>query len=180
MFRRTFWFFGRGDNHAPDYFIAFQCGFALQLFALAREPRPETGMDKAGVQRVREDSAQTLRQNPQILGASELEQLAAQMFGGRITHLRSVPVCLRIARWLRENFPELHALRRSAIDHELKQDLQAVNSARDCVAPGVVVNPILMAKRYPGRAEHARSGLPRSEPRAAAQVQCICHWRTVA
>ena len=71
-----------GDNQAPDYFIAFQCGFALRLFAVPLEQRLETGMNKAGVQRVREDLEQTLRQNRQILTAGELEQVAAQMYGG--------------------------------------------------------------------------------------------------
>ena len=130
-------------NQAPDYFIAFQCGFALRLFAVPPELRLETGMNKAGVQRVREDLEQTLSQNQQILAASELEQVAAQMYGGLITHLRSVPVGLRIARWLRESFPELQTLQRSAVDEELKQNQEAARSTRGGLLPEVVVKPTL-------------------------------------
>jgi hypothetical protein len=132
-----------GDNQAPDYFIAFQCGFALRLFAVPLEQRLETGMNKAGVQRVRDDLEQTLRQNRQVLTTGELEQVAAQMYGGLITHLRSVPVGLRIARWLRESFPELHTLQRSAVGQELKQNLEAARSARDGLLPEIVVKPTL-------------------------------------
>jgi hypothetical protein len=130
-------------NQAPDYLIAVQCGFALRLFAVPPDLRLETGMNKAGLQHVREALDQTLRENRQTLAASELEQVAGQMYGGLITHLRSVPVALRIARWLRESFPELHALQRGAVDQELKQNLEAARSARGGLLPEVVVKPTL-------------------------------------
>ena len=130
-------------NQAPDYLIAFQCGFALRLFAVPPERRLEPGMNKAGLQRVREALEQTLRENRHTLAASELEEAATQMYGGLITHLRSVPVGLRIAGWLRESFPELHALQRSAVDQELKQNLEAARSARGGLLPEVVVQPTL-------------------------------------
>ena len=130
-------------NQAPDYFIAFQCGFALRLFAVPPKLRLETGMNTAGLQRVREVLEQTLRQNRQTLAVSELEQVATQMYGGLITHLRSVPVGLRVARWLRESFPELRTLQRSAVDQELKQNLEAARSARGGLLPEAVVEPTL-------------------------------------
>jgi hypothetical protein len=70
-----------------------------------------------------------------------------QMYGGLIAPLRSVPVGLRIARWLRESFPELHAFQRNAVDQELKQNLEAARSARDGLLPGVVVKPTLAINR---------------------------------
>jgi hypothetical protein len=85
-------------NQAPDYLIAFQCGFALRLFAVPPELRLETGINKAGLRRVRETLEQTLRQNHHTLAANDLEQALTQMYGGLIAHLRSVPVGLRIAR----------------------------------------------------------------------------------
>jgi hypothetical protein len=131
-------------NQAPDYLIAVQCGFALRLFAVQPELRVETGMNRVSLQRVRAALKQALRQNRQTLAASELEQLATQMYGGLITHLRSVPVGLRIARWLHENFPELHALQRSAVDQELKQNVEAARSARGGLLPELVVKPTLV------------------------------------
>jgi len=131
------------SNQTPDYLIAMQCGFALRLFAVPPELRLETGMNKVGLQRVRDALEQTLRQNRQTLAASELEQVASQMYGGLITHLRSVPIGLRIARWLCESFPELHALQRSAVDQELAQNLEAARSARGQLLPEVVVKPTL-------------------------------------
>ena len=130
-------------SEAPDYLIAVQCGFALRLFAVPPELRLETGMNKASFQRVRESLKQTLRQNRQTLTASELEQVSAQMYDGLITHLRSVPVGLRIARWLRESFPELHSLQRSVVEQELKQNLEAARSARGGRLPEAVVKPTL-------------------------------------
>jgi hypothetical protein len=134
-------------NQAPDYLIAFQCGFALRLFAVPPELRLETGMNQAGLQSVRQTLEQTLRQNHHTLAANDLEQALTQMYGGLITHLRSVPVGMRIARWLRESFPEVHALQRSAVDQELKQNLEAARSARGGLLPGVVVKPTLAINR---------------------------------
>jgi hypothetical protein len=130
-------------NQAPDYLIAIQCGFALRLFAVPLELRLETGMNHAGLQRGREALEQTLRQNHHTLAVNELEEAVAQMYGGLISHLRSVPVGLRIARWLRESFPELHTLQRSAVDEELKQNLEAARSTRGGLLPEVVVKPTL-------------------------------------
>ncbi len=104
-------------------------------------------MNKAGLQRVRDALEETLRQNRHSLATNELEEAASQMYGGLITHLRSVPVGLRIARWLRESFPEVHALQRSAVDQELKQNLEAARSARGGLLPDVVVKPTLAINR---------------------------------
>jgi hypothetical protein len=130
-------------NQAPDYLIAFQCGFALRLFAVPPELRLETGMNQAGLRRVREALEQTLRQNRHSMAVNELEEAATQMYGGLMTHLRSVPVGLRIGRWLRESFPDLRALQRNAVDQELKQNLEAARSARGGLLPEVVVKPTL-------------------------------------
>ena len=59
-------------NQAPNYLIAFQCGFALRLFAVPPELRLEPGMNQAGLQRVREALEQTLRQNRRTMNRATL------------------------------------------------------------------------------------------------------------
>lgn len=130
-------------NEAPDYLIAFQCGFAVRLFAVPPELRLETAMSRSGLDRVTEALEQALRQNHMTLTAQEIGQTASQLYGGLITHLRSVPIGLRIARWLRESFTEYHPLQRTTVDRELDENREAARSARSNVLPEIVVTPTL-------------------------------------
>ena len=130
-------------NQAPDYFIAFQSGFALRLYALPSERRFVIAMSTLGVQRVVKAMEELLKQNDETLGRQEIEQASAQLYGGLITHLSSVPVGLRVARWLHESFPELHELQRSAVNRELELNQEAIQASRVILLPEAVVKPTM-------------------------------------
>ena len=114
-----------GAGSAPDYLIAYQCGFILRLFA---NP-PSNRWDFAPAARSRE-IVHGLLTGPDgparklQLAPSAVEKLRDQLFDGLMVQLRSIPVGLRIDAWILRDYQELATLQRSAVLRQL-QDNQA-------------------------------------------------------
>ena len=99
-----------------DYLICYQCGFVLRHFAAPPEARGDARSTVAGEAAVHElvrDLA-----GPEAAAQAELTHL---YLGGLITHVRSIPVGLRVAAWLAEHYPVLREQQEEAVLRELAE-----------------------------------------------------------
>ncbi|MBI3782938.1 MAG: hypothetical protein HY270_06010 [Deltaproteobacteria bacterium] len=110
---------------APDYLIAYQCGFILRLFANPLSER----WDFAPAAHSRE-IVHGLLTGPDgparklQLAPPAVEKLRDQLFDGLMVQLRSIPVGLRIDAWILRDHQDLAPLQRTAVLRQL-QDNQA-------------------------------------------------------
>ena len=111
-----------------DYHVAYQCGFVLRLFENPPGKRYEFGDTESGRRAVQEllteqgGIARKLR-----LPKETVKQLADQFFDGLLTQLRSVPIGMRIDRWIRETYPALHGAQEASVDRQQRDNAQALN-----------------------------------------------------
>ena len=114
-------------DESLDYMICFQCGFILRLF----ENPPEQRFDLAGTPDA-ERAVSSMLAGPSGtlekygLQPAQLAQMAATFLGGLMTHLRSVPIGMRIADWIYASYPALHASQRATVLKELAEAQQAL------------------------------------------------------
>jgi len=93
-------------NEDPDYLVAYQCGFVLRKFSVPAEDRVDFASSADGL-----DIVTRLFMNAHgkagRISPEKIRNLAKYVFDGLMVHLLSVPVGLRIARWLRAEYPDL-------------------------------------------------------------------------
>ena len=122
-----------------DYHIAYQCGFVLRLFENPPDERYEFGGTESGRQTVQEllteqgGIAKKLK-----LPKATVKQLADQFFDGLLTQLRSVPIGMRIDRWIRETYPVLHEAQEASVDRQQRENAQALNPQIRQMTPPLV------------------------------------------
>lgn len=102
---------------APDYVIAFQCGFILRLFARPADQR----FDLASTTKGRDIVDKLVQRNPAI-PRNAVSQFRDQLFDGLMRQLRSVPVGLRVDSWIRREYPDLHALQQQGAMQQLQEN----------------------------------------------------------
>jgi hypothetical protein len=103
-----------------DYLICYQCGFVLRLFDNPPHARYEFVPSERGRAAVRSLIADRGgRGASRRRGAPQLEELAATLLAGLIDRLYAVPVGLRVAEWILENYPQLEAGQRLAVAQEV-------------------------------------------------------------
>jgi hypothetical protein len=113
------------DDESVDYLICYQCGFLLRLFDNPPDARYEFVPSEKGrtaVRRLIADQGRTAK--AKRAAASALEETVTTFLHGLLDRLYAVPVGLRVAEWILENFPELEAGQRSAVLREVA-DAQA-------------------------------------------------------
>ena len=110
-----------------DYLTCFQCGFIIRTFQTEPEARFEVGSTYRG----RKDVEQLLRDHGRRPGATAVPKLMRdgirdQIYDGLIRQLRSVPIGLRVDRWLLSEFPSLSDQQRSIALRQLNENLGAL------------------------------------------------------
>lgn len=113
-------FYRPADDESVDYQICYQCGFVLRLFDNPPDARNEyiaSAKGRTAVRRLITDRGG--RGAGSRGGASQLEELASTLLGGLVNRLYSVPVGLRVAEWILENYPELEAGQRISVVQEV-------------------------------------------------------------
>ena len=112
---------------APDYLIAFQCGFILRLFA---NPAPER-FDFTGSSSGRARAREAISASPKVraleLPPATLQQYADQLFDGLMTQLRSVPIGLRIDAWIAADYPDFRNLQETFALRQLQDNQQVLS-----------------------------------------------------
>ena len=107
-------------DESLDYMICFECGFVLRLFENPPDHRFSLGGTTEG-----EHEVLSMLSGPGGaltkfgLQPAQLEQMASTFFSGLMTHLRSIPVGMRIADWILANYPALHSSQRVTVLKEL-------------------------------------------------------------
>jgi hypothetical protein len=131
-------------DESLDYLICFQCAFILRLF----ENPPEQRFDLAGAPDAGRDvfsmlSGPSGTLEKYGLQRAQLEQMAATLLGGLMTHLRSVPIGMRIADWIHASYPALHASQRATVLKELAEAQQALQPSIREMTPDPIFAPTL-------------------------------------
>ena len=129
--------YGPTPGTPPDYAICWQCAFAIRMFECPPEKRFQIAGSPAG-----EKTLMNLLENgigrKLHLSYVQLEPLKQQLFSGLITHLRSVPIGLRVISWLDHNYPALKDLEQSFAEQELKMGIDSLDTRiRDMMPPEV-------------------------------------------
>ena len=118
-------------DESVDYVICWQCGFVLRLFENAPGDRYEfVAADKGRSEVRRLVAGPGSKLVKEGFGAAQLEEMTSIFLDGLMVHLRSVPIGLRIAEWIHENYPELRAGQRATVVRE-------VNEAKGTLQPAV-------------------------------------------
>ena len=109
-----------------DYIIAYESGFILRLY----ENPPEARFEFAGSESGRKAVRRALFEKKQIkrmgLPDTAVRQLADQMFDGLMTQLRSLPIGIRIDRWLWDAHPELREMQKESIMRQQQDNVQTL------------------------------------------------------
>lgn len=109
-----------GEDESVDYVICYQCGFVLRLFDNPPDARYEYIPSEKGQTAVR--SLITDRGGPAAKsrrGAPQLAETASALLAGLVDRLYTVPVGLRVAEWIHEDYGELEAGQRVAVVQEV-------------------------------------------------------------
>jgi hypothetical protein len=117
----------------PDYLICQQAGFILRLFATPPEKRFDFAPSPAG-----HSAVERLVKAHPVAGSlppQALPQLCGMLLDGLLSHLRSVPVGMRVDRWLANDFPELAELQKSSIVRQVQDSAATLAPKHRQVAP---------------------------------------------
>lgn len=129
-------------NETPDFAICWQCAFALRMyeyppdqrFLIGSNPEGERALD--AIMKAPTGYAQKLRLNEE-----QLEVLKQQLLSGLITHLRSVPIGLRVSETLTLDYLELLELENLHVDKELAIGNESLSASVKEMFPAEIYNP---------------------------------------
>ena len=129
-------------TESPDYPIIFQCALAIRLFDCLPDDRKLIGISPLG-----SESVEAILTRPN--GVAEKHQLSDenldgftdQLLHGLITHLRSVPLGLRISEKLSLDYPELIDLESKQVEKELNINKETLTESIREVMPQEVFDP---------------------------------------
>ena len=155
---------------APDYAIIFQCALAIRLFDCPPDDRRLIGISPSG-----SESLEAILTRPN--GIAEKHQLSDanlvsftdQLLHGLITHLRSVPLGLRISEKLSLDHPELLDLESKQVEKELRLNKESLTESIREVMPQEVFDPTqsinaAFATFWAGRIERSEKEDIRNSP----------------
>lgn len=121
-----------------DYLVCYQCGFVLRHYAAPPEAR--------GVVVATAEGERAVREAVRALGVLETEaeqnELARMLLAGLITHLRSIPIGLRVAAWLAENYPALQEQQQQVVAAELAEAKETLAARYRELTPPAVYAPL--------------------------------------
>lgn len=129
-------------TEAPDYAIIFQCALAIRLFDCPPEDRKLIAVSPLGG-----DALQAILTRPNgiaekyQLSSAQLEGFRDQLLHGLITHLRSVPLGLRVSEKLSLAYPELLDLEVAHVERELQINKETLADPIRAAMPQEVFNP---------------------------------------
>ncbi|NLD44027.1 MAG: hypothetical protein GX657_11100 [Chloroflexi bacterium] len=101
----------------PDYVICHQCGYILRKFLVPPADMVDMGPDEQGRAAVRA----LVESGGIATGEEQIASLTDGLLSGVLTQLLSVPVGLRIAEWLHQEYPDLHELQVDYAEREIRE-----------------------------------------------------------
>ena len=128
--------YGAPARETLDYVIAFQCGFLMRLVGVEPKNRYEVGSTPEGEAEIAALVAEHLTDTGLTrISKARQHELSAQLLGGLITQLRSIPLALRIDHWLRNEYPGLKQQQDASWLHQLDEGVAALNPRIRRAAP---------------------------------------------
>lgn len=126
----------------PDFIICWQCAFALRMYECPSDQRFLIAGNAEG-ERILEEilTAPNGVAQRYHLGEIQLQSLKSQLLHGLITHLRSVPIGLRVSQNLSLDFPELIELETANVETELALAKESLSASIQETMPGEVFKP---------------------------------------
>jgi len=102
----------------PDYLICQQAGFILRFFAAPAGQRFDFAASDAGTKAVED----LVKAHPvaKMLPPHALPQLITMLRDGLLSHLRSIPLGMRVDRWLATDYPDLLPLQKQSVLRQLE------------------------------------------------------------
>jgi hypothetical protein len=129
-------------NESPDFAICWQCAFALRMyecpldqrFLIAGNPEGDKALDAIlkAVPGILEDYH---------LNKTQFETFKQQFLSGLITHLRSVPIGLRVSERLTLDYPDLLELEPLQVEKELAIAKESLSVRIRESMPAEIYNP---------------------------------------
>lgn len=111
-----------------DYVVSFECGFVLRQVGVPPEKRYEVGPSTKGKREVARLVQSTFGPNNSItLPETAQSTLSAQLLGGLITQLRSIPLALRIDHWLLKEYSGLRDQQNTACLRQLQDGIAVLD-----------------------------------------------------
>jgi hypothetical protein len=129
-------------NEAPDFAICWQCALALRMFECPPEKRFLIASAPEGDQAVEHilRSPNGIAQKHQ-LDKPQLDSFKSQLLSGLITHLRSVPIGLRVSEKLTLDYPELLEPEVKHVEKELALAKETRSANVKAMIPTEIYNP---------------------------------------
>jgi hypothetical protein len=134
----------------PDYLLAYECGFILRLYANPPAERYDLASSSAG-------SAVVVRLlkapgglAPKLrLSEADLTQYAQMLYDGILTQVRSIPIGMRIDRWIYDTYPDLRQGQSSAVNEQQRTNVQVLGpNIRETSPPKLYSASVSMNAAY--------------------------------
>ena len=115
----------RPSNEPLDYWVAYQAGYVLRLFALPPQERFDFAVTGQGA-----DQVEALATTGQPLTAADkvaLPEFARMTLHWALLNLRSYATGMRVDQWIADELPELGELQAAGIDSMQQENLQLLS-----------------------------------------------------
>lgn len=109
----------RPNNRPLDYWVAYQCGFALRFFDLPPDQRFDLVSSGEGTDQVK--SMMTVALSLDDGDKARLDNFASKVQHWAMLNMRSYPVGMRIDQWIYDQFSDLRPLQREGL-HQVQQE----------------------------------------------------------
>lgn len=129
-------FYRPDSSTPPDYLICQQAGFILRMFSAPPDKRFEFGSSAEGNRVVQE----LVEVHPMLrsLPLQAKPQLVQMLRDGVLNHLRSIPLGMRVDRWIADEFPELWELQRASVMRQLQDSTATLAPQHRQTSPKLV------------------------------------------
>lgn len=133
--------FKNEKNQPPDYSIIFQCAMAIRMFECPPDDRkliagaPEGNMAVQDILTKPDGIAEQLQ-----FTKAQLETFSEKLLMGLITHLRSIPLSIRVSEKLTLDYPELIELEVKQAERELQLNKETLSDDIQTVIPKEIFN----------------------------------------
>jgi hypothetical protein len=121
------------SSSPPDYLICQQAGFILRFF----ETPPDKRFDLAASAEGQAAVERLIKAHPvgKSMPPHALPQLCQMLRDGLLNHLRSIPVGMRVDRWLATNYPDLAELQKQTVVRQLQDSIATLAPNHRQVSP---------------------------------------------